>query len=79
MTRDLEKEISFLKNRKQTGWVVPNEDGTYSKYVSPRFTKDGDGWCYVGAGWSDITPEQVSLLCNRLPKWTDTEPTPIYK
>lgn len=62
------------------GWVVQNEDGGYSKCIPPSFTKGDGGWFMYGvANWSDITLERASALCDRLPKWSDDEPTPIYK
>ena len=73
--------IEPQKERKLIGWAVQNEDGGYSKWMSPIFTKENDGWLAFGGGgsWSDITPEQAVELCDRLPKWSDNEPTPIYE
>lgn len=72
--------IEPIKERKLIGWVVQSEDGGYSKTTSPDFIKDNGEWLkFWGAGWSDITTEQVAALCDRLPQWSDNEPTPIYQ
>lgn len=72
--------IEPIKERKLIGWVVQNEDGGYSKITSPDFIKDNGEWFkFWGAVWSDTTTEQVAALCDRLPQWSDSEPTPIYR
>lgn len=72
--------IKPQKERKLIGWVMQNEDGGYSKYIPPSFIKGDGGWFMHGvANWSDITPEQAADLCDRLPKWSDDEPTPVYE
>lgn len=72
--------IEPVKERKLIGWVVQSEDGGYSKYTAPNFIKEDDGWFAIGEGkWSDITTEEAAALCDRLPKWSDNEPTPIYE
>lgn len=79
-SQSLEKELEAVKSKKLIGWAVQNEDGGYSMRKAPNFSKEAVGWCTLGGiSWSDITPEQASALCDRLPKWTDDEPTPIYK
>ena len=76
----LEKEIEFLKNRKLIGWVVQNKDGGYSNRKVATFIKEDDGWSARGGiTWENITPDQAMIICDRLPKWYDEEPTPIYK
>jgi len=79
---DIAKKIGIepVKERKLIGWVMQNEDGGYSKYTAPNFIKEDDGWFAIGEEkWSDITTEEAAALCDRLPKWSDNEPTPIYK
>ena len=72
--------IEPIKERKLIGWCVQNEDGSYSKRKAPTFIKEGVGWSTLGGiSWSDITTEEAAALCDRLPKWSDDEPTPIYK
>ena len=72
--------IEPIKERKLIGWAVQNEDGGYSMRKAPNFIKEAVGWCTLGGiSWSDITTEQASVLCDRLPKWSDEEPTPVYK
>ena len=72
--------IEPQKERKLIGWAVQNEDGSYSKCTAPNFIKEDDGWSAIGGkNWSDITTEEAAALCDRLPKWSDDEPTPIYE
>ena len=72
--------IEPVKERKLIGWVVQNKDGGYSKYTAPIVAKDNHGWAITKwGGWSDITTEEAASLCDRLPKWSDNEPMPIYK
>ena len=72
--------IEPTKERKLIGWVVQNEDGGYSKCTAPNFIKEDDGWFVIGGkNWSDITTEEAAALCDRLPKWSDNEPIPVYK
>ena len=68
------------KERKLIGWVMQNEDGGYSKRKVATFIKGDGGWSALGGiSWSNITHEEAATLCDRLPKWDDDEPTPIYE
>ena len=72
--------IEPQNERKLIGWVVQNDDGGYCKRNAPNFIKEDDGWSAIGGkNWSDITTEEAAALCDRLPKWSDDEPTPIYE
>ena len=72
--------IEPTKERRLIGWVVKNDDGGYCKHNAPNFIKGYDKWLASGGvDWADITPDQAKALCGRLPKWSDDEPTPIYK
>ena len=72
--------IEFIKERKLIGWGVQNEDGGYSLRRLPVLIKGNGGWAVIGVeSWSDITTEEAAVLCDRLPKWSDDEPIPIYE
>ena len=84
MTRDLEKEIAFLKNRRVVeGWIVQNEDKTYSIIAAPTIYKDDGRWIYNQAhnppDWVDVPENNLKEFNCKIPKWEDEEPTPIYK
>lgn len=72
------EQIEPPKERKLIGWVMQNEDDTYSMWILPTFTKEDGGWSVVGTkNFVDITPKQAVALCGRVPKWEDSEPTPV--
>ena len=76
----LEKELEADKGKKLIGWIVQNKDGGYRKRTAPNFRKEAGGWCTLnGVSWSYITPGEAMALCDRLPKWSDDEPTPVYE
>ena len=61
------KELEAAKGKKLIGWVVQNEDDSYSMWILPTFTKEDGGWSVVGIkNFVDITPEQAAALCYRL-------------
>lgn len=80
----LEKEIEFLKNRRVVeGWIVQNEDKSYSIIAAPTIYKDDGGWIYNQAhnppDWVDVPENDLKEFNCKIPKWEDDEPTPIYK
>ena len=84
MTRDLEKEIAFLKNRMVVeGWIVQNEDKTYSIIAAPTIYKDDGRWIYNQThkhpDWVDVPENDLKEFNCKIPKWSDDEATPIYK
>ena len=66
--------IEPTKERKLIGWVAADQCGKIWQYNKPK--KGSVAW---GFHISSMTPEQAIALCERVPLWDDTEPTPIYE
>ena len=72
-SQSLEKELEAAKGKKLKGWISADADGNIFYFRKP--TKFGVQW----QGIRLISKDDAIYLCDRVPEWSDDEPTPIYQ
>ena len=83
----LDKSIWNVKNLDRVNWVATDKSGSIfayeaKPYKNRQFDLDTDEWVDLdewveGKYCIDVTEDQAIKLCGRVPKWDDTEPTPV--
>lgn len=83
----LDKLIWYVKNLDRVNWVATDKNGSIFAYENKPhnnrwFDTDIDEWVDLDewVEWKfsiDVTEDQAIRLCGCVPKWDDTEPTPV--
>jgi len=72
----LEKELEAVRSKKLIGWVTSDADGRLWRWDNALRKLPSQWERKVGIR---LTTSRAMALCDRLPKWSDDEPTPIYE